>query len=188
MTPRLVAVLIGLAALFAGCGGGVQSLSFPTPPPTSAAVGVTTTTVAPDLTGVSLAPVAGQITTTTVGIGPGAATINGTVLGPQGPVSGASVEADRLVGDAEATVSTTTAADGSFTFAGVLGGRYRVRAWQTPTLAMISPQIFFLGGSETHTLTLTVTAFVGSQITAAIAPDPPTVGDPANLAVQVVTP
>ncbi|MHB1535633.1 MAG: hypothetical protein ACYC1D_13700, partial [Acidimicrobiales bacterium] len=45
-----------------------------------------------------------------------------------------------------------------------------------------------LGGSETHTLTLTVTAFVGSQITAAIAPDPPTVGDPANLAVQVVTP
>ena len=110
------------------------------------------------------------------------------MLGPSGPVAGATVEADRLVGDQMATTRTTTAADGSWTISGVLGGRYRVRAWQQPTLAATAPQIFFLSGSESRSLTIQLTAFTGPNVAAAIAPDTPMVDQPANLVVQVTSP
>jgi hypothetical protein len=127
-------------------------------------------------------------TTVAPPIGPGGASLNGTVLGPSGPVAGATVEADRLVGDQMATTHTTTAADGSWTIGGVLGGRYRVRAWQQPSLAVTAPQILFLGGTEARSLTIQLTSFTGPNVAAAIAPDTPMVDQPANLVVQVTTP
>jgi hypothetical protein len=87
-----------------------------------------------------------------------------------------------------ATAHATTAADGSWTIGGVLGGRYRVRAWQQPSLAVTTPQIFFLGGSESRSLTIQLTSFTGPNVAAAIAPDIPMVDQPANLVVQVTTP
>src|SRR4051812_7852675 len=69
-------------------------------PPVPATVVLETSTTAPDLTGVGLAAVAtGRTTTTSIALGPGAAALNGTVVGPDGPVPGAVVHVERLVGD-----------------------------------------------------------------------------------------
>ena len=48
--------------------------------------------------------------------------------------------------------------------------------------------IFFLNGNENKVgVNLQVTQYTGTSVIPAIAPNPPIVGDPANLAVQVTT-
>lgn len=183
---RLAAAAL-MAAALAGCGG-VQRLSYPTPRPTVATVVTTVPTLPANLAAVPEAPVAGESTGVAPRIGPGQASLNGTVIGPSGPVGGATVEADRLVGDQVATVKTTTAADGSWNLSSILGGRYRVRAWQQPSLAMTAPQIFFLAGTENHTLTLQLTAFTGPVVASAFAPANPVLGQSDNLVIQVTNP
>ncbi|MBO0731992.1 MAG: carboxypeptidase regulatory-like domain-containing protein, partial [Acidimicrobiaceae bacterium] len=170
----------------AGCGG-VQRLSFKNPP-TSAAPAASTPVTLPNLTGVRQQPVDGVQASAPVVVGPGRATINGTVLGPAGAVAGATVQADRFVGDQFASTRTTTAADGSFSFAHVLGGRWRIRAWQPPSLDLTQPQVFFLGGSNTQTVTLLLNSFKTTVITGAMNPAPPVNGEPFNLVVQVQNP
>jgi hypothetical protein len=145
-------------------------------------------TLPSNLAGVSEAVVPGAATTTPPFVGPGGATLNGTVMGPAGPVGGATVEADRFVGDQTAATQTTTAADGTWSIGSILGGRYRVRAWQQPSLSVTSPQILFLGAGETHTLTIQLTAFTGPKLAAAFAPAVPVVGQVGNLVVQVTNP
>lgn len=157
------------------------------PLPPAPKVPATTTTTSPDYSGVALAGVGGR-TTTTVGMGPGKATLGGVVNGPDGPVDGAVVHAERLVGDASATMDILTAPDGHFEMPAILGGRYRVRAWKAApdNLALVEPQVFFLEGSEKKQLTLAVTRYQGVSATAAIAPDPPFIETPANLVVLAV--
>lgn len=181
MKPRLLAVVAALVAL-----GGCQARAIEPLPPAPKVPAPTTTTVI-DYSGVGLAAVAGR-TTTTVGIGPGKATMGGVVNGPQGPVPGAVVRAERLVGEASATVDIVTGPDGRFELPAILGGRYRVRAWKPApdNLALVEPQVFFLEGSEKKQLTLTVTLYQGVSATAAIAPDPPLINSPSNLVVLVV--
>jgi hypothetical protein len=181
MTRARVAVMAAL--ILVGCAGKVTTLDFPTPGSTLPAP---PTTKARDLTGVTVAAVAGQ-PSVKVSIGPGAATINGTVVGPAGPVGGAVVEADRLVGDAVGTVEVTAQADGTWTLPHVLGGRYRVRAWRPPDLALTTPEIFFLNGTDTKSLTLLLQQWNAANASAAIAPNPPIVGQPATLVVLVST-
>lgn len=171
------------ASLFAGCTG-VRTLSFP-PPPATPPVAVTSTTVTPDLTGVPLGSVSGQTTTTAVALGPGRATINGVVAGPGGPVAGATVEADRFVGSSLGSQQVTTGQDGAFSFLAILGGRYRVRAWQQPALAMATPEIFFLGGTETMSLNLQVTAFTGQSVSSAVNPMSAAIGENIDVVVAV---
>lgn len=181
------ATAAGLSLLLAGCG--VEALTVPNPPAVTAPPVTPEPTLPTNLSSVTAASVPGAAATTApLQIGPGGASLNGTVLGPSGPVAGATVEAERLVGEQMASTHTTTAADGSWTIAGVLGGRYRVRAWQPPSLAVTAPQIFFLGGTETHSLTIQLTSFTGPSVAAAIAPGTPMVDQPANLVVQVTTP
>jgi hypothetical protein len=145
-------------------------------------------TLPTNLPAVAEGAVPGATTSTVPQIGPGAATLNGTVVGPEGPVGGATVEADRLVGDQVAATQTTTAADGSWTIGSILGGRFRIRAWQQPSLAVTEPQILFLGDHETHTMTMQLTAYTGPTVAAAFAPDSPVVGQIDNLVVQVTNP
>jgi hypothetical protein len=188
VTRRLVAW--SAAALVAGglTGCGVQTLSYPTPPVTAHAVVTAGPTLPTNLPAVAEGAVPGVTTSTLPHIGPGAATLNGTVIGPEGPVAGATVEADRLVGDQAAATQTTTAADGSWSIRSILGGRYRIRAWQQPSLAVTSPQILFLGDHDTQTTTLQVAAFTGPTVAAAFAPYSPVVGQIDNLVVQVTNP
>src|SRR3954468_15484125 len=112
--------------LFAGACSSHRGLV----PPVPSTVVLETPTTAPDLTGVGLAAVAGRTTTTSIPLGPGGATLNGTVTGPDGPVPSATVHIERLVGDASGSADVATQPDGTWTAPGLLGGRYRVRAWR----------------------------------------------------------
>jgi hypothetical protein len=177
----LVLAVIAGAAL-AACSKG-SGYDFPPPPST---IPDEQTTV-PDFSTVQLARLPGR-TTTTVDNSPGQAHIAGFVVAPQGAVPGATVHAERLVGDAVLVLDVATNPDGSFHIDNVKGGRYRLRAWRVPDLALTTPQVFFLNGNENKTgVNLQVTQYTGTNVTPAIAPNPPTVGDPANLAVQVTT-
>jgi hypothetical protein len=169
--------------LVAGCGS-VESLSFRTPPPTPAS---STTTAPADLTGARANGVAGAGVTTTgsIPLGPGFATLSGIALGPEGPVGGATVHIDRLVGDAVGSVDVAAQADGTWNLPAILGGRYRVRAWRSPDMDMTAPQIFFLGGTDNRSLTLQLQQFGAANVASAVSPNPPVVGDPANVLVQV---
>jgi hypothetical protein len=169
--------------MLAACQPGAVK---PLPPPPS--VPATTTTTAVDYAAVGLAAVPGR-TTTTIVVGPGKATMNGAVRGPDGPAGGAVVHIERLVGDGVGSMDLLTAEDGSYTIPNILGGRYRVRAWkQAPdNLALVEPEVFFLEGSETKVVNLSIERYQGAAVTAAIAPDPPLINDPSNLVVQVVS-
>ena len=188
MTRRAAALAAALVTVgLCGCSA-VQTLSFPEPPSTVRTVPVRTPTLPTNLPSVAQAPVAGAATTTLPPIGPGAATIQGTVFGPQGPVAGATVQAERVVGTEITATETTSAADGSWSIGPVLGGRYRLRAWQSPSLDMLTPQIFFLADTDTHSAALQLNAYTGPDIAAAISPGNPRVGATANLVIQVTNP
>ena len=179
-----VVLLVGTA----GCARGVDSLSFGKPPPVKSANGQQGPTLPANLNAVAQAGVPGATTTTVPPIGPGPASIVGTVFGPNGPVGGATVEADRVVGNSITSTKVTTAADGSFMIGSILGGRYRVRAWQAPTMALTQPEIFFLGATESHQLALHLDAFTGPDVSTSVNPKVLLVGDMANLVVQVSNP
>ena len=175
----LLALAVPIAA--AGCAStGVATI--PAPPATVASP---PTTVAPLGSAADLAAVPGATTSTTVALGPGAATLRGTVTGPAGPVPDAIVQVERVVDGVSAQGTTTTAADGTWNFANVLGGAYRVRAWRAPDLALTQPVDLFLAGTEVSNLSLQLQKYQGDQVTSALAPDPPVVGQPAQLVVQV---
>jgi hypothetical protein len=181
--PRLLPVSLVLLVLAAtGCtGAGVDFEPLPPPP----VVPETTTTTAVDFSAIGLPGVVGR-TTTTLAVGPGAASVGGTVSGPDGAVDGAVVRIERLVGDARASADVLTQPDGTWTMPGLLGGRYRVRAWRAPDLALTRPEVFFLEAGATKVLDLVLTRFAGVAISLAIAPNPPLIDGPANLAVRAV--
>jgi hypothetical protein len=176
-----------LLLVLAGCSG-VQTLTYPAPPHTTVAPVPSPPTLPANLPGVAELAVPGATSTAPPAIGPGGATLDGTVLGPNGPVAGATVEVDRLVGSQAAVTETTTAADGSWRVGSVLGGRFRVRAWQAPSLAEVTPQILFVGATQDETVTLQLTTFTGPDVTSSFAPDDPIVGEIDNLVVQVTNP
>jgi hypothetical protein len=66
-----------------------------------------------------------------------------------------------------------------------LGGRYRVRAFRAPDLALTKPVVFFLGGTEAKVLDLQLSSYTGLVANASIAPDPPVVDESANLVVRI---
>lgn len=177
------AVLVAAVLALAACTGGDPFEALPVPPSNPSAS--TTTTALPDFSGVALAPVEGSTTTTEVAVGPGRATLAGQVDGPDGPVAGATVRLERLVGDAVATLDVATGDDGMWRAPDVLGGRYRVRAWLAPDLAAIEPQILFVPDGETAQVSLVVERFGATVVDLAVAPDPPEVGRRTSVVVRV---
>ncbi|HYD09285.1 MAG TPA: hypothetical protein VEA78_04205 [Acidimicrobiales bacterium] len=180
---RRVAALLTLALLAGACSEEDPFDALPTPD-RGDEESTTTTAPEPDLTGAPLAAVRGT-TTTTVALGPGPLTIVGRVEGPEGPVAGATVQLERLVGDGSAMVQVPTAADGTWNVADVLGGRYRVRAWRRPDLAVARTQVVFLETGPQRAVELRLEPVGGVRVDAVIAPDPPQVDEQANLKVRV---
>jgi len=179
----LAAWLLAGAGLTVCAAGTVGAL--PAPPTTTPAP---PTTAAPDLQSAFLAPVGGDTTSTSVIIGPGPSTLQGTVTGPGGPVPAAIVDVERVtdtgaVGDFE----TSTRADGTWAAPDVLGGRYRVRAWRAPDLAAPQALTLFLAGGETRQVPIQLQQYGGNQVASSLAPNPPLVDRPANLVVQVTS-
>lgn len=177
LIPPAVALIV--AACTPGGTGGIHRLP---PPPTLAAT--STTAPPPDFGGVALAEVPGR-TTTTIEVGPGEATLEGTVVADEGPVANAIVRVQRVVGEGSAHLDVLTAEDGTWVAPFLKGGVVRVRAWRAPDLALAETNVFFLEGRETRRLDLRLEKFTGLRVTSDMAPDPPTVGEAANLIVQV---
>ena len=185
--PRLSAALAVMALVvgagLAGCSPAeVEPL--PRPPTTRPLESTTSDTPPPDYAAVRLEGVRGR-NRTTVTMGPGRARLTGTVVGPEGPVPGAVVHVERLVGDASAFAQVTTGGDGSWALSGILGGRYRVRAWRSPDLAQVDPELLFLEATQSRNLNLAVARFADTFTTWAIAPNPAVVNQPANLVVRL---
>ncbi|HZQ27917.1 MAG TPA: carboxypeptidase-like regulatory domain-containing protein [Acidimicrobiales bacterium] len=176
----LAAVALAAAVTAACSPRGIPDL--PAPPSTVAPLPATTV---PDFSDAALKPVPGR-TTTTIPMTPGRASLNGTVVGPDGPVGGAIVHVERLVGDGEASLDVATAVDGTWVVNGVLGGRFRVRAWRPQDLALVKPEVFYLSDGEQRVVNLQLVRYAGLSVNAAVAPNPPEVGNPANLVVQVL--
>lgn len=113
----------------------------------------------------------------------GTAGIMGTVSSPTGPVDGATVRIERLVGDRAATADVQSGGGGRWELLGVKGGRYRVRAWRTPDMAQLQPEVFFLQATEAKTLDLKVNAFGGTTAQGSFNPSPAPIGQPSTLTV-----
>ncbi|HUP70635.1 MAG TPA: hypothetical protein VM142_12595 [Acidimicrobiales bacterium] len=174
------AVTITLSSCMTSGGRTVE----PLPPPPST-VAPSSTTIAPDFSQVALPGVRGSTTTTTISLGPGEAAFKGTVTGPEGPVAGAPVRVERLVGTAVAAMDVASQADGTWELPGIKGGAYRVRSWRPPDLALVQPAFVFIGTKEIFSLDLKLDRYAGPFATAAVAPNPPLVASPVNLVVQL---
>lgn len=186
---RLFVVLVALLA--AACSDGTPDAAPPdttvaaettTTPTTTAAA---TTTVRPTTTSSTVRPT--TTSSTLLALGPGDASIVGTVSGPAGGVEGAIVRVERLVGKAVASTDVTTSAGGSYSIATILGGSYRVRALKPPEYASSPVEAFFLAANERKVLDLKMLPAGGERITATVNPNPPRVEQTASLTIQVGT-
>lgn len=187
-------LLAALAVLgLSGCSRTPERLLIPPPPATSSTV---PEPAAPDYSAVALDPVPGQQPPETVEVLGGEAALSGVVLGPDGPVPGATVLLERLVGDMVGRLEVTTDEAGSWRTPpptgppparqGIIGGRYRVRAWRTPDFALTTPQILFLDGKENRDLTLEVLQVSDTSVSLSSYPDPPLVGSVVSFSVQAL--
>jgi hypothetical protein len=173
-----------VAAVAGACSDDKPAAAPATAPPTTLA----TTTTAPPTTSTTVRTSTTTSTTRTtlaVSIGPGEAFIGGSVIGPQGPVDGATVKIERLVGSAVASEEVTTSGGGAWRKDSVLGGAYRIRAFRAPDLSQSTVETFFLAAGERKTVDLRLTRTDGERITAVINPSPPRVNQSAVLTIQV---
>jgi hypothetical protein len=136
----------------------------------------------PDTRGVLLQPVPGQLELAVpVKVYGGDAELFGQVSGPAGQTGGGVVRLERFVGVESAVVEVPVAADGSWRARRLIGGRYRVRAYRSPDLAMLSSQVFFLPAENEVRLDLTVGRFGGIDVQAAFLASSIPVGASATV-------
>ncbi len=112
----------------------------------------------PDTRYVSLSPVTGKTQPTPpIPVTGGRASVSGTVTGPGGAVAGATVRIERWVGSASGAITVATDGSGHYGASGLLGGHYKVRAWQAPTLTTFTAGTGFVadGGQLDVNLPLT---------------------------------
>ena len=179
--------LLGLLALFvllaAACDSGSESAG-PTTAPSTVPPPTEPVTTAPEVTTTTTTVPGPPRSTTTLSteISPGSARISGTVLGPQGPVAGALVRVERLVGDQVAAVEVN-AANGSFTLPSVRGGRYLVRAWKQPDLYQPSAEGFFLAADEEKSVELRMTKVSDVNVQTTVEPNPPPRDEPFSITI-----
>jgi hypothetical protein len=127
--------------------------------------------VQPDTRGVRLSPVVARPKggVPALPVYGGSASIGGQVVGPDGPVGGATVKLERWVGGRSGSVTLSASGDGRFGARNLLGGRYRVRAWLEPSLTATQSEVVFLaddGGSAN--VTVEVSKFEGLRLQASL--------------------
>ncbi len=181
----LIATMVTATTVLSSCTAASVP---PLPSPPTVAVAPTSTSV-PDYSGTSIPKASGSTTTSPVQIRGGGAVLQGRVLLGGAPVGGAGVHIDRFEGAGTSGLDTTTQPDGTYRFDGLLGGRFRIRAYRPPDATMNAAQVFFLNVNETRSIDLNVSSYSGgpANIAAAIAPNPPVLGELANVAVAVTT-
>lgn len=139
----------------------------------------------PDTTSSTAAPQPRTVTTLSAALGPGAARLVGAVVGPEGPVPGATVRIERLFGDVVTPTTVTTDGSGQWSLGEINGGRYRVRAWRPPDLAALEATVFFLTATETKNVGLTMGRHGGESLVTSLSPERLVQGQPATLVVTL---
>ncbi len=179
---RLTIAISAVAILLAACGAPDSGLL---PPPSSTSSTSTVPVTQPvDRSLIRLEAFPGA-TTTTVPIEVGRSTLRGVVVGPDGAVPGAIVRIERLVGDAVQRRDVAADAAGTYVVANVPGGRYRMRAFLAPSLAMVQPEIFYMEDGAERTVDLRTEVYEGLAVKASSTPGSPIVGQGLNIAVRV---
>ena len=181
-TSSLAAAVSVLAAMTGACTGEV-TVTYPVVPSTLPLRSTTTSTVGIDRTAVPLPSFGIGGTTTTIGFRPSSASLEGIVSGPDGPVAGARVRIERLVGSQTASTIVDADESGHYELKAVELGRVRVRAWHTPDLAMVVDDVFFTESNAKHDLALQ--AYGRTDVGWAMTPSTPILGQNVNIAVQV---
>ena len=118
----------------------------------------------------------------------GSVSLSGVVLGPDGPVAGASVEVQRHTADGIAFRVLTANEDGQWRLSGLLGGRYRVRAWLPGVLAMGSSEVAFLAEDDTKRFEFSLWGIDPSPGLELVTNEEVYVGVPATAAVVLSKP
>jgi hypothetical protein len=174
------------AAALASCSGGHRAV---VPTTTAAPSTTTTSTTRPDDAAIALPTVQGSTTVPPIAVTPGPVTVSGTVTDTTGaPVAAATVALQRIVGNQVGQTQVTSAEDGTWTVQGILGGLYRIRAWRAPDLAEPDAAVVFLSETAPNPpVGLKVATYSGSTVQTAVTPDPPIVGEPVNIVVQVTS-
>lgn len=187
LSRTILPVFLMLAGLV-GCSdsNGYTPLAIPDRPNSAS---TSSTTAVPNYEAVELARASGTTTTAVPLLSPGTASLRGVVIGPSGPVPGATVRLERYVGELAASGIVTTGSDGSWEATNIKGGRYRVRAWLAPDLVQADAQIMFVpsNGEALDPLSLRVQSVAQPGVEIAVAPNPPVVGQPINLLVRLTS-
>jgi hypothetical protein len=140
----------------------------------------------PDTRAVTLAGVAGSVPPLEViDIRGGDADLIGTVTGPDGPVTNGFVLLERFVGDRRASLTVRTDRQGRFRALKVYGGRYRIRAWRTPDMALTIPELRFIRDDGETTLDLTLTEHDGLTVQAVASATAPLVDQTVTVTALV---
>ena len=184
---RVAAILVigstlGVASSLSSCSRKIVVIQ-PIVPTTFALAATSSSIKAVDLSKNSLVPVAAGIPTTSIGFGPGSASISGIVRGPDGPVPGAIVEIERLLDGQSLTVQVVADARGRYSLQKALLGRIRIRAWRAPDLALVTEKALFTKGAQT--LDILMDSYKHSDLQWAVAPSPLVVGRAATVIVQL---
>ncbi len=145
--------------------------------------------IAPDTRGAIIPPVLSKVadfdhSRPTLPVEGGTARISGVILGPEGPLDGAVVRLERFVGADFGQLDVRTNKDGRYEAANILGGRYRLRAWQKPSLATIEPPALFLAADRGQaTLDIVTEKFEGESLQGALDSADPHVGQRVTFRV-----
>ena len=181
-----VLTLVLLSLLAAACtSSDPEAAPDTTVQATSTTAAVTSSSGRPTSTSSTIRPT--TTSSTMLGFGPGDASIVGTVTGPAGPVDGAVVRIERLVGKNIASTDITTSGGGSYQLGLILGGSYRVRAFRPPDFGTSAVEVFFLAAGERKVVDLKLPPAGGERLTATVTPNPPRVDQQATLTVQYGT-
>jgi hypothetical protein len=175
---RALRLAVAGLLLAGACTDGGDDQPAPPPQPTTPVPVV-------DRSGIALAGVPGETTTTIAETG--TAVISGAVQGPGGLIPGAIVRVERLVAGREIRTDVRSDADGRYVLGGVPGGRYRIRAFLPPSLVQLEPVIRFLADGEEHGIDLTMEQQGGLVVRADVAPEPPITGSAVNLVAVLTT-
>jgi hypothetical protein len=141
--------------------------------------------VIPDTRGATIRPVVGKVKPVPIPVRGGTSSVTGTVTGPDGGVGGATVMIERFVGDQSGSILVAADGAGRFSASGVLGGRYRVRAWLQPTLASVTSNTGFVAEGAQISLRVAVERHDAVTLQLASAVGSMSVGVPAGVIALV---
>lgn len=186
---RRVALALVVSVLLAGCTSPPEPPAASLPASTVEPPPPITTVLPADTRGVAL-PVAEGLPPAPPGAAVlgGDAVVGGVVTGPGGPVPGATVRLERLVGEESDRLEVGTNADGWWEVRGVHGGRYRVRAWRVPDHAQSGSSVLFVPGNAATTIDLDVERHEGLEVRVALNPSQTTLGRPLTVGALLVAP